>query len=159
MLEKNSIHERPTFGPFKYDSERIATIHPEATVKEAAEMMRKRHIGDLIVTRGLQDYPLGILTDRDFAIRVFASDTPIEDLTVRDVMSGSMVCAHETDDLFTIVALMKKNGVVRLPVVKNGGQLVGVVTARNVIRVLAETLDDLTRIGEKQQAREHASTH
>lgn len=134
------------------------TIRPDASLQEAADLMRKQHIGDLFVTRGENDYPVGILTDRDLAVRAIA-DQKSKDLKVSDVMSASVVCAKTTDDAFTVVQLMRQNGVTRLPVVDQDEKIVGVMTARKLITMFSEAIRDLTRIGEKQKAREAEIHH
>lgn len=144
MLENETVTSRPV------------TIRPEASLKEAANLMKSEHIGNVFVTRSENDYPVGILTDRDLAIRVMANGDAVEQLKVGDVMTSSVVCAKTSDDPFTIVQLMKQNGVTRLPIVNEDEKVVGVVNARKLITMFSEAIHDLTRIGEKQQAKEES---
>ncbi|MBS1962390.1 MAG: CBS domain-containing protein [Bdellovibrionales bacterium] len=155
----SNARPRVCFNAFKLEPEKLVTIRPDATLGEAAELMRRKHLGDLIVTREGTEFPLGIVTDRDLTIRGLGGGAP-SDLRVRDVMSGGVVCARETDDVFAMIELMRKHGIARLPVCGGkGDRIVGVVTARRAIRLLARALEDLSSIGDRQQAREHERHH
>ena len=118
----------------------------DESVVDAAKRMRMLHVGTVVVTaeRDGKQVPLGILTDRDIVLSVVSSDPEhLPFLNVGDAMSDDLVTAREDTDLADGLQLMKENGVRRLPVVDCDGTLVGIVTADDMIRFLADTLGQL----------------
>ena len=115
----------------------VVTITPEGSCRQAAELMRARHVGAVVVVAGEQ--PVGILTDRDLALRVVAAGADPE-TPVSDVMSRDLVVARETDLMDQAVMAMRKKGVRRLPIVGRGGGLVGLVALDDLLVLLAGEL-------------------
>ena len=130
------------------------------SIIDAAKRMRMLHVGTVVVVRHDDDkrVPLGILTDRDIVLSVVASDPEhLPFVTVGDAMSDDLVTAREDTDIRDALKLMQERGVRRLPVIDHEGGLVGIVTADDVIRFLAEELDQLVRLinHEEQVERRH----
>lgn len=95
------------------------------SIIQAAEIMRDRDIGDVIVTDGSS--VVGIATDRDLVVRGLASGNGFETLTVGAVASRDVETVSTGDPVAKTVELMSKQAIRRLPVVDNG-ELVGVVS-------------------------------
>ena len=103
----------------------VQSVSADASVQEAARQMRDVDMGDVVVTDG--DRLLGILTDRDIAVRVVAEDKAAS-TPVRDVCSGSDLATVAPDTSVDQAAeLMRRKSVRRLPVVQDG-RVVGVVS-------------------------------
>jgi CBS domain-containing protein len=100
-----------------------------APVEEAARLMRDNDIGDVVVMDGSE--LVGILTDRDIAIRVVAEGLAPQETSVGDVCSADLVTVGPDDDVDTAVRLMREHAVRRLPVVE-AGATVGVVSIGDV---------------------------
>jgi CBS domain-containing protein len=100
------------------------TCPPDAAIRTAAELMRDRDIGVVIVVDG--DEVRGIVTDRDIAIRAVADgrgpETPLS-----DVLSGQVVTVAPEDRVEKVIDLMREHAVRRIPVVE-GGRLAGVIS-------------------------------
>jgi len=135
----------------------VVVIGKAESVREAAKLMREHHVGDLIVVEDKDGkrVPVGILTDRDLVVEVLALDVDIDAVSTGDTMSFELVTAKEDDDLQETLALMRQKGVRRIPVVDAEGMLAGMLTVDDVIDVLAEELNDLTRLISREQLREH----
>jgi CBS domain-containing protein len=119
------------------------------SIVDAAKRMRMLHVGTVIVVeeRGGKQAPVGILTDRDIVLSIVASDAEhLPFLNVNDTMSNDLLTAPEDTSLPEALKLMHERGVRRLPVVDHGGALVGIVTADDVIRVLAEELGQVVKL-------------
>lgn len=103
----------------------VQTIGPEATIEEAAQEMRDGDFG--LIPVGEEDNLLGVITDRDIAIRAVAEgkgpDTP-----VREVMSEGVVSAHEDDSIEEAAQIMSDHQIRRLPIVDADNRLVGIVS-------------------------------
>jgi CBS domain-containing protein len=118
----------------------VATIAAEATAREAADAMKVRAVGSLVVLQNGQ--PAGIVTDRDLLKRVVADGKDAGSTPVADVMSQPLQVAAPADPLERIVGLMSEQGVRRVPVVRNG-ELVGIVALDDVLAEVADELHDL----------------
>jgi CBS domain-containing protein len=134
----------------------VVFIGRDATLQEAAVLMREHHVGDLVVVeeRGGRRLPVGILTDRDLVIEVIAKGIPPTQLTTGDVMSFELVTAREQDRLFDTLRRMRERGVRRVPVVDSDGALAGILTVDDVIELLADELGELSRLIAREQSRE-----
>lgn len=140
-----------------WEGTRVVSIAPEASIREAAQMMRDEQVGDVLVmeTEAEGGALLGIVTDRDIAL-CLADEEDLEDLRVADVMSESVITGSVDDSVFKLIALMKNAGVTRLPLVNAEDEVVGVATARNLLEILTKSFFDLTQIGEQQRQNEQA---
>ena len=127
----------------------VVQIAPGASVREAAMTMRSQHVGSLVVTEVAngRPTPVGILTDRDIVLSIVATDAEhLPFLTVSDAMSDDILTAFEETSLSDALKLMQERGVRRLPVLDRAGALVGIVTADDVIRFLAEELGQVVKL-------------
>jgi CBS domain-containing protein len=103
--------------------------------------MRDRRIGCVVVLR--DGRPLGLLTDRDLAIRVVAEGSDPRRTTVSDVLTYGPVTVHVDDGVETALACMREHGVRRLPIVDDEGQVVGMVTVDDLVVLLGHEMKDL----------------
>lgn len=107
-------------------------IGPDDSVATAADRMRQRTVGSLIVVDGAK-HPLGIVTDRDLVIRALA-DARDADLTpVSEVMSPEIVVATSDMPVSSALRLMRDGPFRRLPIVNNNGVLIGLVTVDDML--------------------------
>ena len=130
----------------EFCSRTVAVIGPDATLREAALLMRDAHVGALVVTERKAGVtrPVGVITDRDIVVAVVAvPGARPEGIRVRDVMSPHLLLAREDDGLAEIVKAMREGGVRRLPVAAADGSLFGIVTLDDVLRVLGGELGNL----------------
>lgn len=109
--------------------EDVAKVNPHATLRDAARLMRERNIGDVVVTEGSE--PLGIITDRDIAIRGVAEGLDPEVTEVGDIASERLKMLSAQDSLEDAAALMRDGAVRRVPVVDDGS-LVGIVSLGDI---------------------------
>jgi CBS domain-containing protein len=125
----------------------VATICARDDLVAAAELMRERHVGYLVVVEpdsaDNSQRPVGVLTDRDIVVTVVARQTDPRTLRVGDVMTEKPMVAAESDSIDKALAVMRRIGVRRLPVVGSRGQLVGVLSLDDVIESIAGELGDL----------------
>jgi CBS domain-containing protein len=101
-------------------------IQPNATVADAAAMMRKLDVGSLPVCDGSR--LVGMVTDRDITTRSTADGRDPHLTPVRDVMSPGVAWATEDDPVDEAARIMREHRIRRLPIVDDRHSLVGVVS-------------------------------
>ena len=107
----------------------VLVAHPDQSVAEVARLMVERDIGVLPV--GENDRLVGMLTDRDIAVRVVAEGKGPE-TKVSEAMSREVLYCYDDDDLNTVAGNMADLQVRRLPVVNRDKRLVGIVSIGDV---------------------------
>jgi CBS domain-containing protein len=140
----------------EYCNREIVVIGKSESVREAVNLMRSHHVGDVVVVdkEGGEPMPLGILTDRDIVLEILAEDVDLEAVNVGDVMSYELVTVNEDDELMDAINIMKGKGVRRLPVVNKTGALVGILAVDDVIELVAEQLTDIVMLIARESNRE-----
>lgn len=134
----------------------VVFIHAQASIPEAARLMREYHVGDLVVVKEKtgKRVPVGIVTDRDIVLEVIAEGVGMDDVCVGDIMSDNLVTARESDGLLETIKLMRAKGIRRLPVVNDDNELVGILSVDDLIDLLSEQIVDLARLIAREQGRE-----
>lgn len=112
-----------TVGEFM--TTRLVTMDGTDTLTAAAQEMRDRAIGDVIVTDG--DDVIGIVTDRDITVRGVAEQMDPNTARLNQVTSHDIVTVTQYDDAVAAADLMRTYGVRRLPVIEEG-RLIGLVS-------------------------------
>lgn len=124
MADNHQIRDLMTENP--------RTIGPDATVVEAARVMRDDDVGLVPVVEG--DRLVGTVTDRDITIRLVAEEKDATSTTVREIASTDLITIDPEQDLDEALRLMAQHQVRRLPVVEEDGRLVGIVAQADVAR-------------------------
>ncbi len=125
-------------------------------IVEVAQLMRRHHVGDVIVADAVGDTlrPVGIVTDRDLAVEVLAQRADPDALTAHDLMSQDLELVREGEHVYDAIVRMREHGVSRLPVIDECDALIGVLTADDVNEFLAEELTLVAGIVPRQIAHE-----
>jgi CBS domain-containing protein len=120
-------------------------VTPDATVRDAAQVMKREDVGVVPVVNGEAEKRLvGIVTDRDIAIRCIA-DGKDGSCRVREVMSSDdLATCSFSDDVEQVMDAMRTEKVRRIPIVDERGSLVGIVSQADVLRKTR----DMNRAGE-----------
>ena len=112
-------------------------MHKEATWVEAttklqaiAKKMRDLDVGAIPV--GENDKLIGMVTDRDIAIRGFANGKDAANMTARDVMSKGIVYCRDTEELEDAVRIMEQKKIRRLPVLDEKKRMVGMLSLGDI---------------------------
>ena len=115
---------------FMVPREKFVTIERDTDAQTAAQIMRDRGIGSLFVTNGKEI--VGILTDTDMVRRVVASGVDTRKTTAEQIMSAPIVMIEEDKTVLDANDLMAKTHVRHLGVTQ-GGQLVGMISVRDIV--------------------------
>jgi CBS domain-containing protein len=127
---------------------KLCSIDTDKSVAYAAKMMRDEDVGIAPIVEG--DRLVGVLTDRDIAVRVVAEGRDPEQVKVTEVASRDVVTLDPQQDLDEALRLMARHQVRRLPVVEEDGRLVGVVAQADVAqegddRQTGEVVEQISR--------------
>ena len=109
----------------------LVTVDSSATVNEAAKLMEKAKVGSVLIME--KNIPMGIMTDRDFAIRIAAHAYPIH-TKIKQVMSSPLILVSPNDEVWVAADLMYTRKIRRLPVLDED-ELLGIVTATDLVKL------------------------
>jgi CBS domain-containing protein len=128
----------------------------EMSLPEAAQLMREYHVGALVVVDEVNGkrVPIGIVTDRDIVIKVISQSLDLDDFSVGDIMGPQLVSVQEKDGVFETIRLMRTKGIRRIPVVNQEGGLVGIISADDILDLLADEMAELAKVAPREQERE-----
>ena len=110
----------------------VTMVSPDASLVVAAEAMAERDAGALPVGEG--DQLVGMITDRDIAIRGVASGKPVERMLVREAMTPQVLYCFEDQDCEEVAKNMAEVQARRLPVINRDKRLVGIVSLGDFAR-------------------------
>ena len=128
------------------------TIAADASLVEAAQLMRARHVGFLVVTPdGGRGLPVGVLTDRDIVIEVVSEGVDPTHVCVADAMSREPLLVGADASAEQVLAQMRAFGVRRAPVTDAAGMLVGVVALDDLLDWLAGAIGNAAAIVRHEQ--------
>ena len=116
------------------------SIGPNESVQAAARLMKSNHVGSIPVLEGEKKL-VGILTDRDLAIKVVSEGRAPMSTNVSDVMSRNVLTCGPNDDVETAIKTMEEHQIRRVPVVDDQQRLLGIVAQADVA----------TRVGEPKR--------
>lgn len=105
---------------------RIEDISADATLMQVAEKMKQLDVGAVPVSE--DNYVVGIITDRDIAVRVVADGRDPRNVSVREAMSGNLYYCYEDESVETAAKLMKEKQIRRLPILDRNDRAVGIVS-------------------------------
>ncbi len=116
----------------------VQSVEVSRGVDEIAGIMSKLKIGSVVVTS--KEKPIGIITDGDIVSRVAATDSRASELKAGDIMSEGLYTIPSDQDITRAARTMIRKGVKRLGV-EYRGELVGIVSMSDVMRVTPEMMD------------------
>jgi CBS domain-containing protein len=128
----------------KVCTHKVVTIEHDRPIAQCAKIMHDAQIGCLVITE-VRDglcFPVGILTDRDIAVKVVAFSLDPNIFTAFDVMTQPLVTARQEEELILALNRMRSSGVKRVPVISEDGSLVGILTTDDIWETLLK--DDST---------------
>jgi CBS domain-containing protein len=107
------------------------TCPPDATLRQVAQMMKQHDCGQIPVV-DQQRQPLGVITDRDIAVRAVAEGTDVANATAADYMTSPVTTVPQDSSLNDVARLMEQNQIRRVVVVDQQGCVAGIVAQADV---------------------------
>jgi CBS domain-containing protein len=121
----------------------VETAGPDTAVEVLANTMDDKGVGSVVITE--ENRVVGIVTDRDIALTV-AHETDPGTLTAADVMASEPLTLPSSAGVLELTERMADASVRRIPVVDDGGVIVGIVTLDDVVRLLSTELEHLSAV-------------
>src|SRR4030065_1927775 len=122
-----------------------AVISVDATVNgnDAAKMMEDAKVGAIIVMEN--NSPVGIITDRDFAVKIVAHAYQIT-TPVKQIMTTPLIAIGPDESVWMIADLMYTRGIRKLPVIEDD-KVIGIITSTDLVNQLAiSTNEDIRKM-------------
>jgi len=134
----------------------VIDVDQDEVVQRAAELMRKYHVGYLVVTESgdVDKVPIGVVTDRDIVVEVVAKAAAPDQLTVADIMTELPLVASENDEASDALDTMRSKGVRRVPVVDAKRSLIGVLAIDDLLQWVAADIGNMASIVGTQRHQE-----
>jgi CBS domain-containing protein len=115
------------------------TDSPDDTLTEASAKMRSEQTGSLLVMEG--ERLTGIVTERD-VLRTVAEGQDPKSVSLRDVMTTDVVTIGPDTRLKQAAEIMFQKWFRHLPVVTPAGEVVGIISLRDLLSLVAESIDE-----------------
>jgi CBS domain-containing protein len=115
------------------------TVEENASTNRVAELMDKHDVGCIIVTNK-EEKPIGIITERDLVLRVLAKNAKPDALKAEEVMTSPLTTIEPDATITETARRMSRLNIRRLGVVYKG-QLVGIISSKDVLGVMPELLE------------------
>ena len=108
-----------------------ATCTPDATLRQAAQMMKEHDCGQIPVV-GQDRQPVGEITDRDIAVRAVAEGGDLTNASVADYMTAPVSTVKDDCKLNDVAQLMEREQIRRVVVVDAKGCVAGIVAQADI---------------------------
>ncbi len=120
----------------------VITVVEDDSVEHVAKLMAERDIGSIVVVDG-EGKPLGVITERDIAVRVAARNLLPSKVKAREVMSSPPRTIEPEKDITEAANRMKKYGVRRLIVIEKG-EMAGIISSRDIVSITPALIEIIT---------------
>ena len=126
-----------------------ATCTPDATLRQAAQLMKQNDCGQIPVV-GQDRQPLGVITDRDIAVRAVAGGGDLASATVGEYMTSPVTTVPDSCSLDDVAKVMEQGQIRRVVVVDGQGSVAGIVAQADIARSGRDgkTADVVTQVSE-----------
>lgn len=137
----------------KLGTQVVIKLNKKSSIIDAAKLMKKHNIGDIIIVENeSENKPIGILTDRDIAMKIVADDVDIKNICVGDAMSYDLLTLKKHQGIQEALDMMSAKGVRRAPILNDDGTISGIASIDDLLILIAGELSSLAKLVHKQIA-------
>jgi CBS domain-containing protein len=132
----------------------VKVITENETMRQACKLMYQHNIGSIIIVKNddgkpsdttKKEIPAGILTERDIARMIGFSAKFYPDTPVSEVMNKPLITVSPNTSVKDAVALMEQRDIRRLPVVNDEQQMIGIITAKDILKAVMNIFKGTTK--------------
>jgi len=109
----------------------VRTVRRDSSLREVAQLMKDEDCGVVPIVDD-KDVLVGIVTDRDLVIRAFTGGKTPDQLRAGDVMTDDVECVHPDEDIHSIISVMGKKQIRRIPVVERDDRVIGIISMGDI---------------------------
>jgi CBS domain-containing protein len=117
----------------------VWSLHPDASVYEAIEMMSRKQVGALLVIKDNQT--VGFVSERDYARKVILKGKSSRETKVSEIMSSPVITVDPEQTIDECMRIMTASRIRHLPVVERG-QVVGIVSIGDLVRWIISSQEE-----------------
>ncbi|WP_435363325.1 CBS domain-containing protein [Haloarchaeobius sp. DYHT-AS-18] len=121
----------------------VVTATADTPVGDLAKTMKNKAVGSVVIHQN--EEPIGIVTDRDIALKVVAEGKDPKTTTANDVMEKNIASVDASIGVRELCAEMKEHSVRRMPVTENG-KIAGFVTLDDLVVLIDQEMNDLSEV-------------
>jgi CBS domain-containing protein len=121
----------------------VTTIAPEASIKRAADWLRAKNIGALVVTSG--NAVLGLISEREIVHAFSRYGETAASMPVKEIMQYGVTTVSPDESVNRVMNLMTRHRVRHMPVLR-GGNLAGIVSIGDVVKYRLQELELETNV-------------
>jgi CBS domain-containing protein len=120
-------------------SKPVIVVDPDSSVSYAMTLMRRRKIHSVVVAVTEKNPAFGIVTTTDIRDKIVGADRNPAETRVREIMSGPVILARPDWTLKECSQVMQEHHIHHLPVMDEGGNLVGLISATDIFMAVEES--------------------
>jgi len=117
-------------------TKRVVVCSPDTSIIEAARKMKDKTISSIVVI--IDRKPVGIVTERDFTNKVVSKNLDTESNNVSKIMTSPVITIPLDTTIYYANDYMNKKNFRRLPIVNENGELIGIITQRDLLNYFTE---------------------
>lgn len=121
---------------------KVISVSEEESITRVAKLMSQHNIGSVIVTNE-KGRPVGIITERDVVKRTVAKNLLPSKVYAKQIMSAPLITVSPKEKISKAAKKMSELGVRKL-VVMDGGNLIGIITSKDIVRITPELISVIT---------------
>lgn len=134
----------------------LVTVQKGASIQFVAALMKRLHVGTVIVVESEThpNKPIGIITDRDIVLKAVAENLNLSQLHVGDIMSQNLAMIEKEKGVYDAIKIMRKRGVRRLLVVDGDQRLCGILSSDDLLQMLGDEMSEIGSLFQSQSRNE-----
>lgn len=127
----------------------LKTAKSSESVRDVASIMNQNDIGSVVITENENNFPVGIITERDIVSIAGTTEILMLELLARDIMSKPVITINAKSSIRDAIQTMQLKNIRRLPVFDNEKRMaVGIVTCKDIFRALIKSPSMITTVSE-----------
>jgi len=131
----------------------VETVKLEATAYDAANILKNKDIGCLVVIDDAMK-PVGIITEKDLVHKVVARNLKSKDVLIKDIVSPKLITVSPKATIIEAAKLMARKNIKRLPVVENG-KVIGIITVSDIVSVSPKIMEIMMEVSKIRDGRDY----
>ncbi|MBW9222378.1 CBS domain-containing protein [Methanothermococcus sp. SCGC AD-155-C09] len=118
----------------------VETVKLDATAYDAANILKTKKIGCVVVVADDSMKPVGLITEKDLVLKIVARNLKSKEVLIKDIVSPKLISISPKATIMDAAKLMAKKNIKRLPVIEND-ELLGIITVSDIVTISPKLFD------------------